>query len=219
MPVSEKNPTLQDARRLTSFALSYSAFTGEVSLAEVPVDKATWSLGSDSVAEGSGGNRFDFSPSATKKRLVPTSKSPSPQHASASASATPPSSSSPAALTAPSVTTTVPSSSGHSRPRLPGGSGGPSVDQQDDSTTTSSSGTSAGSGGVLRRQRDSPHLGRRNPQRLLSQESISEEGPVVGRFCSRPYWAANTTSNSSVDSDRRRSSTETSRSIWSVRSR
>ena len=60
-----------------------------------------------------------------------------------------------------------------------------------------------------------------HPQRLVSQDSISEEGGFVLRYSSRPYWAtANISSNSSIDSDRRRSSTETtSRSIYSNRSR
>ena len=77
--------------------------------------------------------------------------------------------------------------------------------------------------------RDLDHLIRRcHPQRLVSQDSISEEGGgpgghfVPARHSSRPYWAtaANMSSNSSIDSDRRRPSTEsTSRSIYSNRSR
>ena len=107
----------------------------------------------------------------------------------------------------------------------------------DDSTTTtattSSSSSSGGAASHLTERRRSSHrdsLTRRGaggilPQRLVSQDSISEEGggfvPPHGRFSSRPYWAtANISSNSSIDSDRRRSSTETtSRSIYSNRSR
>ena len=76
--------------------------SGEVTLAEVPVDKTTWSLGSDST-EGKEGSRFDFSPTATRKRLGPGLVSPS----SLAESITPPSSSSPAPPAAISLTSTA----------------------------------------------------------------------------------------------------------------
>ena len=110
----------------------------------------------------------------------------------------------------------------------------PTDDSTTTTATTSSSSSSGGAASHLTERRRSSHrdsLTRRGaggilPQRLVSQDSISEEGgggfvPAHARFSSRPYWAtANISSNSSIDSDRRRSSTETtSRSIYSNRSR